>query len=343
MAREQSSADERAVVLVADDDPVTRKLLDHHLKQANFDVVAVSDGMEAIDRLGADLALAIVDLQMPRADGLAFLRTAQARFPELPVLMISRTSEVKVAVRAMQEGAHEYVTKPIEPEELIARVKGALRSRRLLVENRQLRQAVASPMPETELVGMSAGMRTLMAQVEKIAPLDATILITGESGVGKTTLARRIHQAGPRRDGPFIAVGCAALPRDLIEAELFGHQRGAFTGAIGDRPGRAEMADGGTLFLDEIGDLPLDLQPKLLTFLQDRVVQRIGDHRARPVDVRVIAATHQDLTAKCREGTFRQDLYFRLAVLMLTMPPLRDRLEDIPFLARSLLDKIARR
>jgi DNA-binding NtrC family response regulator len=330
------------LILVADDDAVARRLLDHHLREAGFETVLAADGADAIDKLGPNIALALVDLQMPKADGMQCLRIAQERFPELPVVMISQTSEIKTAVHAMKQGAFEYITKPIEPDELLAHVQAALRSAGLAKENLQLRQAMASPMPPAEAVGVSPAARRLAELTAKVAPLDATVLLTGESGVGKSTLARRIHLLGPRAAEPFVAVSCAALPRDLIEAELFGHVKGAFTGAVADRPGRAEMADGGTLFLDEVGDLPLELQPKLLAFLQDHVVQRIGDAKDRTIDVRVVAATHQDLAGKCRQGTFREDLFFRLNVLPIHVPPLRDRPEDVLALSDELLRKIAK-
>lgn len=331
----------KPLVLVADDDAVTRRLLEHHLAAAGYLATQAVDGADAIERLSADVAVAIVDLQMPRAGGMDFLRAALARFPELPVLVISQFGEVKDAVRAMKEGAFEYITKPIDPEELLVQVEHALRSGRLARENSQLRQAVASPMPTVRVIGESAAAQRLREQIEKVAGLDATVLLTGESGTGKTTLARMIHQLGKRRGHPFVAVSCASLPRDLIEAELFGHKKGAFTGALADRPGRAEMADGGTLFLDEIGDLPLELQPKLLTFLHDRVVQRIGDAESRTVDVRVIAATNHDLKQRCREGRFRDDLYYRLNVLPIESPPLRQRGQDMLAFANEALARIA--
>lgn len=332
----------RGVVLVADDDAVTRRLLDHHLRGAGYQTALAADGDEAMTLLSSDTTLALFDLQMPKLSGLECLKIAHSRFPDLPVLVISQFGEVRDAVGAMKAGAFEYIAKPIDPEELLVHVRQALRSSRLADENRQLRQAVGGAMPSASFLGQSPSAHLLAEQVERIKDLDATVLVTGESGTGKSTLARLIHQRGPRSSHPFVAVSCAALPRDLIEAELFGHARGAFTGAVSDRPGRAEIADGGTLFLDEVGDMPLELQPKLLTFLQERTLQRIGEAKVRKVNVRVIAATHQDLEAKCRQGTFRQDLYFRLNVLPIRLAPLRERKEDLPLLADAVLERIAR-
>lgn len=339
-ARQEEEA-VRPCVLLADDDIVTLRMVDHHLRAEGFDTRLANDGEEALDRLDDSIAVAIFDLQMPKVGGIECLRRARQRFPDLPVLVISQVGEIKDAVEAMRQGAFEFMSKPVEPDELLARIRQAERSIQLDAENRQLRQAVAAPLIESRMVGTSEFSTWLAERATRMAELDSTVLITGESGTGKTTIARMIHTLGPRRAAPFVAVSCAALPRDLIEAELFGHVKGAFTGAVSDRPGRAEMADGGTLFLDEIGDLPLELQPKLLTFLQDRTVQRIGEAAVRPVDVRVIAATNHDLEARAQDGEFRQDLYFRLAVLPLVMKPLRERPEDVLAFVEHTLAQIA--
>lgn len=344
VARRTQTTDESAgVVLIADDDAVTRRLLDHHLQLAGFRTVLAADGEEAMRLMGRSVGVALIDLQMPKYSGLDCLRHAQEHFPDLQIIVISRFGEVRDAVEAMKKGAFEYITKPVDPDELLVHVRQALRSSQLASENRQLRQAVSSPMPPAPFVGKSPKALRLFEQLQRVAPLDATILLTGESGTGKTTLARLVHQLGPRAGGPFVLLSCPAFPRDLLEAEMFGHARGAFTGAISDRPGRAEMANGGTLCLDEIGDLPLELQPKLLNFLQDRTVQRIGGTEVRRIDVRIIAATNQDLERKCREGTFREDLFFRLNVLPIEVPPLRERAEDIPAFIDFILDRIARK
>lgn len=333
---------EQIAVLVADDDPVTRRLLRHHLQPGGYRLIEASDGTEAKKLLSEDVAVALFDLQMPGASGLECLAFVREHFPDTQVLMISGQGEIRDAVLAMKQGAGEYITKPWDPDEILARVQQAIKAFHLAREHRGLRQTVGGPLLQADFVAKSPASRALLSQVDRVARLDTNVLIRGPSGTGKTTLARMIHQRGVRAGGPFVAISCAALPRDLIEAELFGHEKGAFTGAFAARTGHAELAHGGTLFLDEIGDLPLELQPKLLTFLQDRIVQRIGGSKAQRVDVRVIAATHQDLQAMCQQKVFRQDLFFRLNVLSLEVPPLAGRSEDILELARQTLLRIAR-
>jgi DNA-binding NtrC family response regulator len=330
-------------ILVADDDPGARRLLEFHLKEAGFQAVQAADGREALDRMAADVALALLDLRMPKVSGMDVLREFRRRFPESPVIITSEFGDVSDAVEAVKLGAVTFLAKPVEPEKLIEQIRAALRPGRLASENRELQQAVSLPAPAEVFVGESPAAKRLLEQLRKVAPLDSTVLIRGESGTGKTTLARLLHANGPRAKERFITVSCGALPANLIEAQLFGHVRGAFTDAVADRPGSVEMADGGTLFLDEIGDLPLELQPKLLTFLQDRTFQRIGDPRTLHADVRVVAATHQRLEAKIAERSFREDLFYRLNVLPLDVPPLRERVEDIPLFARFVLDRVARK
>ncbi|HND53076.1 MAG TPA: sigma-54 dependent transcriptional regulator, partial [Pirellulaceae bacterium] len=287
--------------------------------------------------------VALFDLRMPKATGLDCLRFAREKFPETRVIIISGAGEIKDAVLAMKDGAFEFVTKPFEREELINRVKNAFRDAALEQDNRTLRALVTLPPSSSTFISRTPAGQVLLDRVRKIAPLDSTVLITGESGTGKTTVARMIHELGPRTKQPFVALNCASLPRELIESELFGHTKGAFTGAVSDRPGRVEMADGGTLFLDEIGDLPLELQPKLLTFLQDRSFTRIGSNQVHTVDVRLVSATHQDLPQMCRDKRFREDLFFRLSVLSLHVPSLAERLADIPELSEVILRRIAQR
>ena len=338
--KEKTEADR---ILVADDDPGARRLLEFHLKEAGFQIVQAVDGREALDRMAGDVALALLDLRMPKVSGMDVLREFRRRFSETPVIITSEFGEVSDAVEAVKLGAVTFLAKPVEPEKLIEQIRAALRPGRLASENRELQQAVSPPAPAEIFVGQSPTAKRLLEQLRKVAPLDSTVLIRGESGTGKTTLARLLHANGPRAKERFITVSCGALPANLIEAQLFGHVRGAFTDAVADRPGSVEMADGGTLFLDEIGDLPLELQPKLLTFLQDRTFQRIGDPRTLHADVRVVAATHQRLEAKIAERSFREDLFYRLNVLPLDVPPLRERVEDIPLFARFVLDRVARK
>ena len=330
-------------ILIADDDPVTRKLIARYLRGAGFETIEAADGMEAIDLLDREISVALFDLRMPRRTGLECLSHAREHFNDVAVIVISGTGEIEDAVTAIKQGAFEYITKPVDQDELIARVNQACWASQVTRDNANLREVVNLARPSFDFVAQSEVSQTILEQVSKVSPLDSTVLITGESGTGKTTVARMIHESGPRSDGPFVVVNCASLPRDLVEAELFGHTKGAFTGAIADRPGRAEIADGGTLFLDEIGDLPLALQPKLLTFLQHRTFERIGSTKTRTVDVRLIAATHQDLAQMCSERRFREDLYFRLNVITLHMPALRDRLDDISQLCYQILERISSR
>ncbi len=330
-------------VLIADDDPVTRQVLQRHLTQAGYETVLAEDGRQALEQMDDETSVALFDLEMPFASGLECLRKVQATREYISVIVISGKGNLQDAVAAMKEGAFDYITKPFDGDELTARVHQAARATQLARENQSLREAVAPVSPSFDFVARSPVTKQMLQQITKAAKLDSTIMLTGESGTGKTTVARMIHQFGSRASGPFVTVNCASLPRDLVEAELFGHIKGAFTGAVNDRPGRAEIADGGTLFLDEVGDMPLELQPKLLTFLQDRTFQRIGSNKVYTVDVRLIAATHQDLAAMCRENRFREDLYFRLNVIVLHVPALRDRPEDIPELMEQILLRISRR
>ncbi|MGI8785649.1 MAG: sigma-54-dependent transcriptional regulator [Acidobacteriota bacterium] len=333
----------RTTVLVADDDKSTRILLAHHLEKAGFQVLLASNGREAIEMLSDAITVALFDLNMPEVGGIECLQYARKKYADAESIIITASTEVAHAVQAMKSGAFDYLTKPVNVDELVALVRRTARTAQLKRENRQLRQAIGLPKSPTTFIGESPAIQKILSMVEKIAPLDSTVLITGESGVGKGVLARMIHYAGPRAQAPFVTVSCTAMPRDLVEAELFGHEKGAFTGAHERRPGRVEMAEGGTLFLDEVGDMPLDLQPKLLHFLQDRAFQRIGSNSTVDVDTRVIAATHQNLEALCRDRQFREDLYFRLNVLRINIPPLRERPDDITRLADHVLARIAQR
>lgn len=343
MGKRAVIAEAGPAVLVADDDPVLVRLVERRLEAAGFQVLTARNGAEALDRLNESVVVALLDLDMPGPGGMECLRRIAVSFPTIESIIVTSSSDISDAVQAMKSGASDYLTKPVNLDELVEVVGKAAGRYLLRQENRMLRAAVATPSTECPYVGSSAATKEVIDKIERIARLGSSVLITGESGVGKGLVARLIHDSGPRRPRPFITVSCTALPRDLVESELFGHEKGAFTGAVERRPGRVEMADGGTLFLDEIGDMPLDLQPKLLNFLQERCFQRIGGVATIEVDVRVIAATHQDLRKLCSEKRFREDLFFRLNVLPIHLSPLRERRSDIPLLTSYLLKRVAER
>jgi len=322
-------------VLVVDDDPGVRYTIREILESEGLGVDEAADGEEALRRLdGGSHALVVTDLRMPRLDGMALLRAIVARTPAPRVVLITAHGSERQAVEAMKAGAFDYFRKPFEPEELLAVVRRAVEAARLAQENERLAGELALA---GGMVFSSAPMRRLAALVARVAPRDVTVLVSGESGTGKERIAEALVRASRRADGPFVRFNCAALTPELAEAELFGHARGAFTGAIRARPGLFGEADGGTILLDEVGELPLELQPKLLRALQEGEVRPVGEERARRVDVRVIAATHRELEALVREGRFREDLYYRLHVVHLRVPPLRERPEDVPPLARHFV------
>lgn len=330
-------------VLVTDDDKNIRLLIRHNLESAGFDVDEAENGEVAKNLISNNYDAVLLDLQMPICSGREALRFYQAQSPETQCIIISAVGVIDDAVQAMSEGAFWYIQKPFEPEELVNLVEKAVEISELKSENKILKQAISEVSLPASFVSHAASTEKIVGQVKKIANLDSTILITGSSGTGKSTLARLIHHSSTRSRQAFVSVSCAALPRDLLEAELFGYEKGSFTGAVNSRPGKIEVADGGTLFLDEIGDMPLELQPKLLTFLQDRVIQRIGSNKDRKFDVRIITATHQDLVGMCKERTFREDLFYRINVLSLQIPSLSERYDDLKPLTETILKRIAER
>jgi two-component system response regulator AtoC len=328
-------------VLVVDDERNIRQSIERYLKMEGIDAVTAENGLSAQRLLGEEaFAAGIIDLRMPGMDGLALLRWLREEGQRLPVIMISAYGEIRDAVEAMKLGAEDYVVKPFDPEELVVRLKHILANRRLADEV-ELGSRTA-PQGLLELGG-TPRMRELAAMVEKVADSPSTVLITGESGTGKEVIARRIHALSSRAEAPFVAINIAGMPETLLESELFGYERGAFTGAERRKIGMFELASSGTLFLDEIGDMPLHLQVKLLRVLQERRIQRLGSTQPVPVDARFIAATHQDLSAKVLEGSFREDLFYRLNVIRLEVPPLRERLDDLPLLAGQILVRLKAR
>ncbi len=317
-----------------------RSALSGVLRDEGYQVEAVESGEACLDRLARTAYdVVLLDVWLPGADGLATLERMRERQVDAPVIMISGHGSIESAVRAIKLGAFDFIEKPLSLEKTVLVVRNALRQRRLEAENRVLRARVDRRL---EMVGESYAMRQLREQVAMAAPTNGRVLIFGDNGTGKELVARTIHALSRRRAGPFVEVNCAAIPEDLIESELFGHVKGAFTGAVGDRRGKFELADGGTIFLDEIGDMSVKTQAKVLRVLQEQVVEPVGGTSGVRVDVRVLAATNKELPAEIRAGRFREDLYFRLNVIPIFVPPLRDRKDDIPLLAEYFMVGFAR-
>ncbi len=330
----------KAVILVVDDDTAHRTMLKAHLGGEGYEIVEADDGDVAIHLARErEIDLVLLDLKMKRVGGMEALAAIQEAKPALPVILITAFSSVENAVEAMKKGAFDYVTKPVDVAELALTVERALDFERLQQENAVLKERLGEKFDFGNLIGASRPMRELFETLALVAPSDATVLITGESGTGKELVAGAVHHNSPRSGGPFVKVNCAALHENLLESELFGHEKGAFTGAAEQRKGRFELADKGTLFLDEIGDMSPTTQAKILRVLQEGEFERLGGTRTIKVDVRLLAATHKDLQQMVDEGSFRQDLFFRLSVVPLELPPLRERAEDIPTLAGHFLAK----
>ncbi len=328
----------RTRILVVDDEKNLRESLGEYLALEGFDCELAEDGPAALALLGSSVFdAAVLDLRLPGMDGLELLSAILAEWPSLPLVMMSAHGGVADAVEAMKRGAVDYLVKPFDPAELAVRLERAVSGRNLV------RMAeIGRRLSGGAWLGDSPAMRAVGELVGKVAPISSTVLITGESGTGKEVVAREIHRRSTRADGPFVPVNLGALPENLVESELFGHEKGAFTGADARRQGYFELASGGTLFLDELGEMPLPAQVRLLRVLQDRVITRVGGSRPVPVDVRIVAATNRDLEAAVREGRFREDLYFRVNVIRIALPPLRDRREDILPLAGMFLSRFAR-
>ncbi len=328
-------------VLVVDDDRSIRRTLEKLLGGEGYEVAAAADGREALDRVaGSDLVL--LDLGLPEIDGLEVLRRMHEGRDAPPVVVLTARDDMQSTVRAVQLGAYDYLVKPPDVDHLRLVVRRALESREASRTLRTLVSQVASEYQVGNIIGRSGAIREIYKAIGAVSIGRASVLISGESGTGKELVAKAIHYASADREKPFTAVNCTAFARDLLESELFGHVRGAFTGAIGDKAGRFELAGAGTLFLDEVAEIPLDLQVKLLRVLQERSFERVGDARPIPLRARVVAATHRDLDAMVRGGSFREDLLYRLKVVEIKIPPLRERAEDVPLLVEALLGKINR-
>lgn len=333
-------------LLVVDDDRSFLVSLEALLEdEGGYRVETAGSGSEALDvvRAPGRVDLVVSDLSMPGMDGLALLRAVRDESPETPFVVMTAHGSVATAVEAMRLGAFQYLTKPVDPDELLLQVERALQVAAVRADRDRLAARLGDPDRHDVLVGRSPAMRELDRTIDGVAAVDSTVLLRGETGTGKELVARLIHRRGPRAARPFVVVNCTAIPRDLLESELFGHQRGAFTGAVGSRRGRIEEAEGGTLLLDEVGDMPPELQPKLLRFLQERTVRRVGGDRERRVDLRVMAATHRDLERAIVDGGFREDLFYRLNTIPIRLPPLRERPDDLPELCDHLVAKIAAR
>ncbi len=330
-----------ARILVVDDEAGLREMLRVLLSRSGYDV-AVADGQTratALLRAGDSFDVVITDLSMPDGSGMGVLQEARAIDDSTQVIMITAYATTAQAVSAMREGAYDYIQKPFKNDELVAVVEKAADKRAIVDQNKTLRRRLAEGFRAGDVVGKSAGIQNVMRLVERVASAPASVLITGESGTGKELIARALHFGGERANKPFIAINCAALPETLLESELFGYEKGAFTGATSKKEGLFRAADGGTLFLDEVGELPVTLQVKLLRVLQQRTVRPVGGHEEIAVDVRVVAATNRDVEQDVAAGKFREDLFYRLNVINLHLPPLRERPEDIPLLAEHFLQK----
>jgi two-component system response regulator AtoC len=332
-------------ILIVDDELHIRSGLAKALVEEADEVATASDGAEAWEAFQRDRHdLVITDLKMPgEVSGLELLRRIKFERPETLVLVITAHGSIETAIEAMRQGAHDYIQKPVDVAMLRLVVRNAYNHHRLVLENRQLRQRLAAVGEFPEIIGQSPAMVQLFSLIRQVADTDVTVLIVGESGTGKELVARAIHNLSARKSGPFIAANVAALPETLLESELFGYEKGAFTGAYRQKPGWFEMAQGGTLFLDEIGEMPAKTQIDLLRVLEQREVRRLGGERVIPVDVRLVAATHRDLDQLVREGKFRSDLFYRLSVVPIRVPPLRQRRQDIPLLAHHFLQQAQQR
>ena len=335
-----------ATILIVDDEASIRRTLREILEYEDYGVEEAENGEEALKALrSSSYDLVILDVKMPEPDGMDVLEIMAEEMPEVPVLMISGHGTIETAVEATKLGAFDFIEKPPDLNRLLVTVRNALDRGELETENRRMRQTLSEQQEGdlTPIVGESEAIQEIKDTIERVAPTEARVLIMGENGTGKELVAKWIHHRSERREGPLVEVNCAAIPSELIESELFGHEKGSFTGATQQRIGKFELADGGTLFLDEVGDMSLSAQAKVLRVLQENKIERVGGDRSIPVDVRVVTATNKDLMAEIEEGNFREDLYHRIGVILIDVPPLRERREDIPVITNYFADRLARR
>ncbi|MFN7825751.1 MAG: sigma-54-dependent transcriptional regulator [Pseudobdellovibrionaceae bacterium] len=327
-------------ILVVDDEESIREFLEIMLKKEGYEVTCAEDGAKAKDLLAKkNFNMIISDLQMPNLTGLELLKHVRETYPDTVFMMITAFGTTETAVEAMKMGAYDYLTKPFKIDEVRLNIQNALRASSLEVENKVLKRELKQEYSFQSIIGNSEPMHRIFDLVRRVSQTPTNILVTGESGTGKEVVAKAIHYNGPLKDRNFVTINCGAIPENLMESEMFGHKKGSFTGAVVDKSGLFEVADGGTLFLDEVGELPITIQVKLLRAIQERVIRRVGATEDIKVDVRIIAATNRDLEAMVKDGTFRQDLFYRLNVINIKMPPLRERKEDIPLLANHFLKK----
>ena len=331
--------------MIVDDESGQRDLLKGLLSKRNYEVLAASSGEEALKLYHSSFApVALIDMKMPGMNGIQLLEKLKEINPFIQVIVLTAFGSVETAVEAMKAGAFYYITKPVEDiEELILKLEKAAAQNQLIVEVQAMKEKLNEIFPDTELIGESKGIKEVRKLMALVGPKEATVLITGESGTGKELVARGIHAISPRREKRLISINCAAFPENLLESELFGYEKGAFTGADKIKPGRFELADGGTLFLDEIGEMPMTMQAKLLRVLEDHKIERLGSVKQIPLDIRLIAATNRNLKSMVKEKKFREDLYFRLNVVEINIPPLRERRGDVLILAKIFIDKFSKK
>ena len=330
-------------VLIVDDEKNIRAGLSHALELDGYDTLLAADGQEALDTIAdSEVDLVIADLKMPRVSGQELLRRLVEQYPSVPVIILTGHGTIETAVTAMRDGAYDFLTKPVNLDRLSLLAKRALSTRELALRHRALQQELESQRSDSAIIGTSATMQRLMQVVRQVAPTKASVLVTGESGVGKELVADALHRFSDRSGRPLVKVHCAALAETLLESELFGHEKGAFTGAIGRKRGRFELANTGTIFLDEIGEINQAVQVKILRVLQEKAFERVGSEDTLQVNVRVVSATNRDLRQRINEGAFREDLFYRLNVVHIEVPPLRERREDVPLLATAFVKEFAR-